>query len=139
MGPSFLFVCFGNICRSPMAAGIARKLLGNGVCAESAGIAAGNGAPATPEAVLATKALHGIDISGHRSRDFVTVDVSGFDFVIALDLYVYGRIKETGRVPEDRLFGWDVSDPLGLGYEAYKRAAKKIEARLREFLDRQGL
>lgn len=122
-----------------MAVGIARKLLGNGVHAESAGIAAGKGALATAEAVLAMKALYGIDISGHRSRDFGAVDVSGFDFVIAMDLYVYGRIKETGRVPEDRLFGWDVSDPLGLGYDAYRRAAKKIEARLRELLDRQGL
>src|SRR5512136_1566111 len=101
MGPSFLFVCFGNICRSPMAVGIARKLLGSGACAESSGIAAGNGALATPEAVLAMKAVYGIDISGHRSRDFAGVDVSGFDFVIALDLYVYGRIKETGRVAED--------------------------------------
>ena len=122
-----------------MAVGVARKLLGNGVHAESAGIAAGKGALATAEAVLAMKALYGVDISGHRSRDFSGLDVSGFDFVIAMDLYVYGRIKESGKVPEDKLCGWDVSDPLGLGYEAYKQAAKKIETRLREFLDRQGL
>ncbi len=139
MGPSFLFVCFGNICRSPMAVGIARKVLGNGVRAESAGIAAGEGAAASPEAVLVLKALYGTDISGHRSREFGTIDVSAFDYVIAMDLYVYGRIKEAGTVPEDKLFGWDVGDPLGLGYDTYKRAAKKIEARLREFLDRQGL
>jgi protein-tyrosine-phosphatase len=139
MGPSILFVCFGNICRSPMAVGIARKVLGNGVRAESAGIGAGKDAAATGEAVLAMKALYGADISAHRSRDLGSVDVSAFDFVIAMDLYVYGRVKDTGKVPEDKLFGWDVGDPLGLGYEAYKRAAKKIEARLREFLDRQGL
>jgi protein-tyrosine-phosphatase len=65
--------------------------------------------------------------------------VPSFDYVIAMDLYVYGRIKDTGTVPEDRLFGWDVDDPLGLGYDAYKRAAKKIESRFRQFLDNQGL
>ncbi len=139
MGPSFLFVCFGNICRSPMAVGIARKVLRNGVRAESAGIAAGGGAAASDEAVLVLKAVYGTDISAHRSREFGTVDVSSFDYVIAMDLYVYGRIKDARTVPEDKLFGWDVGDPLGLGYDAYKQAAKKIESRLREFLDRQGL
>ncbi len=139
MGPSFLFVCFGNICRSPMAVGIARKVLGNGVRAESAGIAAGKSAAASGEAILVLKAVYGTDISAHRSRDFGAVDVSSFDYVIAMDLYVYGRIKDARMVPEDKLFGWDIGDPLGLGYEAYKHAAKKIEARLREFLDRQGL
>ncbi len=139
MGPSFLFVCFGNICRSPMAVGVARKLLGNGVRAESAGIAAGKGALASAEAVLVLKAQYGTDISAHRSREFASVDASAFDYVIAMDLYVYGRIKDAKTVPDDKLFGWDVGDPLGLGYDAYKRAAKKIEGRLREFLDRQGL
>jgi protein-tyrosine-phosphatase len=139
MGPSFLFVCFGNICRSPMAVGLARKALGNGVRAESAGIAAVNGAPASEEAVLVLKAVHATDISAHRARALASVDVSGFDFVIAMDFFVYGRIKEAGTVPEDRLFGWDIEDPLGLGYDSYKRAAQKIESRLRQFLDRQGI
>ncbi len=139
MGPSILFVCFGNICRSPMAAGLARKLLGNGIRAESAGIAAGKGALASAEAVLVLKALYGTDISAHRSREFAAVEASSFDYVIAMDLYVYGRIKDSKTVPDEKLFGWDVGDPLGLGYEAYKRAARKIEARLHEFLERQGL
>jgi protein-tyrosine phosphatase len=139
MGPSFLFVCFGNICRSPMAVGIARKVLGNNVRVESAGIAAGKGSAASGEAVLVLKAVYGTDISGHRSMAFGAVDASSFDYVIAMDLYVYGRIKEARTIPEDRLFGWDVEDPLGLGYDAYKRAAKKIESRLRQFLDNQGL
>lgn len=138
MGPSLLFVCFGNICRSPMAVGLARKLLGNGARAESAGIGATNGAPASDEALLVMKAIHGTDISAHRSRGLAGVDPAGFDFVIAMDLFVYGRLKEAGTVPEDRLLGWDVEDPLGLGYEAYKRAAERIESRLRQFLDRQG-
>lgn len=122
-----------------MAAGIARKVLGNGIRVESAGIAAAAGTAASNEAVLVLKAVYGIDISAHRSRELGAVDASSFDYVIAMDLYVYGRIKDAQTVPEDKLFGWDVGDPLGLGYEAYKQAAKKIEARLREFLDRQGL
>ena len=38
-GQRFLFVCYGNTCRSPMAEGLARKLLGEGVRVESAGLA----------------------------------------------------------------------------------------------------
>ncbi|MBR1584252.1 MAG: hypothetical protein IJ662_01775 [Clostridia bacterium] len=59
-----LFVCTGNTCRSPMAAALARKY---GVDAESAGISASPGAPASPGAVRAM-ALYGIDLRKHRAR-----------------------------------------------------------------------
>ena len=138
MSPGILFVCHGNICRSPMAVGIARKRLGNGAIAESAGIAP-SGGKATEEAVLVMKAVYGVDISDHRPRSVADVDLAPFDYVIALDLSIYTRLKESDRVPKEKLFGWDIEDPIGQGYQTYKQTAKKIEKRLEQFLENRGL
>jgi protein-tyrosine-phosphatase len=135
--PRILFVCFGNICRSPMAVGIARRLLGENTPAESAGIAAAGG-PATEEAALVMKAAYKVDISGHRARSLDGLDLERFDYVIAMDFFVYNDIKKRNMVSDEKLFGWDIEDPLGLGYAAFKRAAGKIESRLAQFLNNQG-
>jgi len=65
-----LFVCYGNICRSPMAEGIARKRLGASAEVASAGIGA-TGGPAAEEAVLVMKLVYGQDISSHIARPVV--------------------------------------------------------------------
>lgn len=62
-----LFVCTGNVCRSPMAEALARRLLaGREIRVRSAGIL-GPGRTATPETVEAL-ARRGLDASSHRSR-----------------------------------------------------------------------
>jgi len=137
MSPGILFVCHGNLCRSPMAVGIARKRFGNGMVAESAGIAP-SGRAATEEAVLVMKAVYQIDISDHKPRGVAEVDLAAFDYVIAMDLSIYARLKESDRVPKEKLFGWDIEDPIGLGYQTYKQVAKKIEKRLEQFLENHG-
>lgn len=78
-----LFVCAGNTCRSPMAAVMARQLLGETVRAESAGISADDDASATKDALRAMKE-RALDISGHRSRSFRTVNLKDFDLLVAL-------------------------------------------------------
>ncbi|MEI8313054.1 MAG: glycine hydroxymethyltransferase, partial [Verrucomicrobiota bacterium] len=64
-----LFVCTGNICRSPMAEGLFRKLTAGlkGITTESAGLSAASGAPPSTDAVrvLAEKE---VDISKLRSQ-----------------------------------------------------------------------
>ncbi|HHN77181.1 MAG TPA: hypothetical protein ENK11_00700, partial [Phycisphaerales bacterium] len=69
-----LFVCTGNTCRSPMAEAIARLLVadlrvhdGVEVVFESAGVATGEGMPASDEAVRVIEQMGG-DLRGHRSR-----------------------------------------------------------------------
>lgn len=121
-----------------MAVGIARKRLANGIVAESAGIAP-SGGKATEEAVLVMKAVYGVDISNHKPRGVAEVDLAAYDYVIALDLSIYTRLKESDRVPKERLFGWDIEDPIGLGYQTYKQVAKKIDKRLEQFLENRGL
>ncbi|MGZ5452720.1 MAG: arsenate-mycothiol transferase ArsC [Candidatus Aminicenantales bacterium] len=133
-----LFVCYGNICRSPMAEAIARERLGPAVEVASAGIGA-TGGPATEEAVLVMKLVYKIDVSSHVARPVGTYDLGSFDYVIALDPSIYHHLRDIWGIPESILYGWDIEDPLGSDYQVYKETALKIERRLGQFLAAVGL
>lgn len=133
-----LFVCYGNICRSPMAEGIARKRLGPAARVASAGIGA-TGGPAAEEAVLVMKLVYRVDISAHVARPVGTFDLRDYDAVIAMDPSIYHHLREYWGVPEAKLHGWDIEDPLGSDYQTFKAAALKIEQRLEQFLAAAGL
>ncbi|MCJ7679792.1 MAG: low molecular weight phosphatase family protein [Candidatus Aminicenantes bacterium] len=128
-----LFVCYGNICRSPMAEGLANHIPGGAVKAESAGIGAVPG-PATKEAVAALKKKYNIDISAHRARHVRDVNLDLFDYLIAMDSMVYSRLREAGLVPESKLFEWNIEDPIGTPVWVFEKIAEKIQDRLDNFL-----
>jgi protein-tyrosine phosphatase len=132
-----LFVCYGNICRSPMAEGLARQRLGPAVEVASAGIAA-SGGPASEEAVLVMKLVYRIDISAHTARPVGAYDLGGFDHVIAMDASIYHHLRTIWDVPEAVLYGWDIEDPIGADYLTYKETAAKIERRLEQLLTAAG-
>ncbi len=87
---AILFVCLGNICRSPLAEGIFRAH------AETAGVAArfdldsagcGKwhvGEPPDPRSIAAA-AHHGLDISGQRARLISRDDFDMFDLILGMD------------------------------------------------------
>lgn len=83
-----IFVCLGNICRSPLAEAYARErfaALGLAVAVESAGtIGHHRGAGADPGSVAVAR-HHGIDLTGHRARGVRDSDFERFDLVVALD------------------------------------------------------
>jgi protein-tyrosine-phosphatase len=133
-----LFVCYGNICRSPMAEGIARKRLGPSAEVASAGIAA-TGGPAAEDAALVMKLVYGVDISSHIARPVGVYDIRAFDHIVAMDVSIFNHLRDIWGVPEPVLYGWDIEDPLGLGYEAFHGTARKIERRLEQFLAAHGL
>ncbi len=87
---SVLFVCLGNICRSPTAEGVLRHLLGQlapelRVEVDSAGTAGYHiGEP--PDVRTRRAALRrGIDLSALRARQVVRGDFARFDFILAMD------------------------------------------------------
>jgi protein-tyrosine phosphatase len=90
-GPiGILFVCLGNICRSPTAEGVFSHLAEQGsprlnLKIDSAGTADYHiGAP--PDVRSQRAALRrGIDISGLRARQIITADFARFDFILAMD------------------------------------------------------
>jgi protein-tyrosine phosphatase len=87
---SVLFVCMGNICRSPLAEGIFRQglmqaeLLGL-VMVDSAGTGNWHQGDGPDPRSVETAARHGMDISGQRARQIVAEDFVRFDMIFAMD------------------------------------------------------
>ena len=88
--PSILFVCLGNICRSPLAEGVLRAVLAERNMAEridldSAGTGAWHAGSAPDPRSIAIAARNGIDISGQRARKVHAEDFSRFDLILGMD------------------------------------------------------
>lgn len=100
-----LFVCTGNICRSPLAEGILKdKLRKNHITAEvdSAGFENFHiGDPADERAIkIAWK--HDIDITDHRARLFTREDFDRFDKIYVMDAWHFDNTMRLSRTDEDR-------------------------------------
>ncbi|KQX99715.1 phosphotyrosine protein phosphatase [Rhodanobacter sp. Root480] len=108
--PRILFVCLGNICRSPLVEGVARKR-----CAE-AGLAvtlascgtggwhAGHGAD--PRMRAAARAA-GFDLESHRARQLQSADFDRHDWLLAMDsdnLLELNRLARPGAAGQAALF-----------------------------------
>lgn len=138
-----LFVCSGNICRSPMAAETFRRGAADAglahVVVESAGTLGIEGAPAAAEAIAALDEI-GIDLSGHRSRGIRASDLRTADLVIAMDS---GHLEElAARFPDGAGQRWllrafegsaqpdsragDLDDPIGRPTSLFRKQAATI-------------
>jgi protein-tyrosine-phosphatase len=137
-----LFVCTGNICRSPMAAAITRRLLDQrgvqGVDVASAGTAAWDGAPASEGAYLVTLE-HGLDVSAHRARPLTTDLVAGADLVLGMSSHHVERAEALGGKGKSHLLGAyaagsaaavQVEDPFGGDLDEYRRTFTQLESLL---------
>ena len=86
--PALLFVCLGNICRSPLAEAAFRKAAAEaGLAAEADSAGTGDwhvGEPPDRRA-QATARRHGIDISGYRGRQVSARDFHRFTHILALE------------------------------------------------------
>lgn len=149
-----LLVCTGNTCRSPMAAGLLRKLLAEregceiadlkklGLEVNSAGLMAGDGMRATPEAVEAA-AEHGADISRHHSRMLTSELIREADLVLCMTEFHVAQAQklapsEAGRICRLDSRG-DIPDPIGAGSGVYRRTAQRMERILKELVDKGTL
>ena len=138
-----LFVCTGNVCRSPMAEGLFRHLVNNPEQYRvlSAGIGAMARQPASEYAVQAMREI-GVDISGHRSRPLTAELVQQADYILAMTsdhverilllypqaaekTFVLGEFDETLE-PYER----DIADPIGMPLEVYQRCRDQIKSRI---------
>lgn len=99
-----LFVCMGNICRSPTAEGVARKIITNNkleniIKVDSAGTH-GYHVGEPPDLRTREAALRrGIDLSGLRARKVVPEDFERFDLLLAMDHDNLALLKR-GAQPE---------------------------------------
>jgi protein-tyrosine phosphatase len=144
------FVCLGNICRSPTAAGIMRRRLEEAGLAgvvevESAGTGdwhVGHGADPRSAAEAERR---GLSLAGHRARRFTRADFGRFDLVLAMDADNLEALRaiapdassrdrvrllrsfDPGSAADDR----DVPDPYHGGPEGFRRVFDQVDAACR--------
>lgn len=105
-----LFVCLGNICRSPMAEGLFRHVAetkGLSVVVDSAGTGGWHVGDAPDPRGQATMRAHGIDTSGQQARQVREEDFETFDLVLAMDQRNHDSLTQLagpGRTDKIRLF-----------------------------------
>ncbi|OQX02017.1 MAG: phosphotyrosine protein phosphatase [Thiothrix lacustris] len=85
-----LFVCMGNICRSPTAQGVFERLvhsqgLDDRILIDSAGTHAYHIGSSPDKRSQAAAKSRGLDLSGQRARKVTLADMQEFDYVLAMD------------------------------------------------------
>ena len=136
---TILFVCTGNICRSPMAEAMLRNIMPADqkpkVRVASAGTHATDGLPAEPHAVRVMSEFS-IDLSGHLSRMIRPEILSGADLVLVMEALHDRELRNFGfaEISDIRLMGsfgvpaelGEIPDPYGRDLAYYRRTASQI-------------
>jgi len=140
--PRILFVCMGNICRSPTAEGVFRTMaMAAGVAVEvdSAGTGGWHVGEAPDQRATAAAAQRGVDLSTQRARQARISDFHEFDHILAMDrdnLEDLTAIMPPDARAELRLFldyapdqpVREVPDPYYGGPQGFERVLDLIEA-----------
>lgn len=146
MAKRVLFVCMGNICRSPLAEGVFSRLaetaglLGEGkLDVDSAGTTRFHVGESPDSRAVSAARARGIDISGQCARQVAREDFERFHYVIALDRDNLARLERLAPAgAEERLSLLmahapgptldEVPDPYYGGPEGFERCIDLIEA-----------
>lgn len=142
-----VFVCTGNICRSPIAEGIMKDFILDEVDSHgqslpikvmSAGTYAVDGSTASEYAIMVA-AQHVIDISFHRSRHLSEEIVNEADLILTMEKShtdiinqtwprvnnVY-ELKSFGQENDNKEFNREIMDPIGMGFDVYLNVFNEI-------------
>ena len=118
-----LFICTGNTCRSPLAEGYARTVLG--LNADSCGLAASLGAPATEQAIAVAKEA-GFDLTLHRAKPLTVAAIEQADRIYVMSRthaeflgQLFPQLCQKVRV-------LNIPDPFGGDLKTYRRCLEEI-------------
>ena len=142
MTPSILFVCLGNICRSPLAEGVFRDLAareGVGVVVDSAGTGDWHLGHPPDKRAQAVAAKNTVDIGGLRARLVTPDDFRRFDYIVAMDASNLANLEamrpEGATAQVGRLLDYaeeagmpDVPDPYYGGPEGFDETYRLVVA-----------
>lgn len=148
---SILFVCMGNICRSPLAEGIFSHLVDESGIADrfeidSSGTGNWHEGDLPDRRSIATAKGYGIDISRQRARHIRTEDFGHFDLILAMDHTNLSELRRRRPTATNiHLFGdvalqtgEDIPDPYYGGSEDFELVYAKLFAGCRKLLEALG-
>ncbi|RUM63879.1 MAG: low molecular weight phosphotyrosine protein phosphatase [Sulfurimonas sp.] len=132
---SIIFVCLGNICRSPIAEGCAKKLAQENklnLKIESSGTGSWHIGEAPCDNSIKVCKSHNINISKYKGSQFTKADINSYDLVVALDNSNYNDLKALGVSSLVKLgdYGYnsqDVPDPYFFdGFKGFEEVYEMI-------------
>ncbi|HKU89296.1 MAG TPA: low molecular weight protein-tyrosine-phosphatase [Steroidobacteraceae bacterium] len=147
-----LFVCLGNICRSPTAEGVlrdiaAREFAGLPLYVDSAGTAEYHVGEPPDRRTVAAARRRGYDLANLRARRVSPADFADFDYILAMDRANLAELEQLGQgvigghlglflefAPELKV--GEVPDPYYGGVEDFERVLDLCEAGARGLLRR---
>lgn len=144
--PSILFVCLGNICRSPMAEGLARKMAaerGLTLLVDSAGTAAYHAGERPDPRTRQVLAEVGATFDG-RARQVRREDFEQFDLIIAMDLANLENLKKLCPPSQvhklhlalEPIGGGEVPDPYYGGADGFESNREMLVEALESWLEK---
>lgn len=143
---SVLFICKGNICRSPFAEQLAVKLQCEGVISGmkfgSAGLHVSKPISSPDDAIQAAL-RYGVNLERHRSQSISLELVEAYDMVIAMEAWQYAVLRSSYRHHHEKLFllplldsaeqtqhrgyaAFNIQDPYGCPPSAFDRCFERI-------------
>lgn len=133
---SVLFVCLGNICRSPLAEAVARAWIEQNhldIKVDSAGTSSWHVGEAPCDNSILIAKRYGLEIAHLKARQVKRKDFENFDLIVALDASNYDDLKEMGATNLVKLGsygagGADVPDPYFFnGVDGFDEVFRMIE------------
>jgi protein-tyrosine-phosphatase len=139
--PEVVFVCYGNICRSPIGEALLQRALderlgsGHAWVVSSAGVGATDGTPASRGTKDVLKA-RGIDFRHHRARYLTPAIARSAELIVCMEPMQVEQVRRIVDEPSKVvLLGEGVPDPIGAGPELYESTAALIESHIAPLVD----
>ena len=150
---SLLFICLGNICRSPFAAHLAARLLvesgHDGIRCSSAGLRPSQAARSTPEA-CAVATHYGLTLEQHAPQPVTRDLLAAHDVVCVMEWRQLTQLQAAYPAFRDRMFllslldpdaggayeRYNIADPFGGALSSYEACYSRIDRALRRMLAR---